>query len=367
MGLILGRIPFEPDHTPNRVPEEFRRERRRSVAAERRRGDQGGMFPERAAPSQAGHGGGPSLKGSGNASAPGQAPRRSELSIRPEGVGPIDVPFLLGATRERMGRSVAASIGTHIVVGGLLILIISLAPEPILELVQPNRENYGIVWLPSEGPGGGGGGGGNESLELPRQVELQGADETELSVPVEPEPDYVEPEVTESELLQTQQMNIPAVSMASAPESRAGIFEGLMAASTVSQGSGRGGGGGSGEGTGIGPGQGPGLGPGVGGGVGGGVYRPGAGIEIPQPLRQAKPRYTAEAMRAKIQGSVWLEAVVLPNGTVGDITVTKSLDTVFGLDQEAIKAARQWRFAPGTRFGEPVPVLVVIELTFTLR
>jgi TonB family protein len=57
----------------------------------------------------------------------------------------------------------------------------------------------------------------------------------------------------------------------------------------------------------------------------------------------------------------------MPDGTVGDVRVTKSLDPIFGLDQEAIKAARGWRFAPGTRQGQPVPVLVTIELSFTLR
>ena len=59
--------------------------------------------------------------------------------------------------------------------------------------------------------------------------------------------------------------------------------------------------------------------------------------------------------------------MVLPDGTVGDVEVIRSLDKVFGLDEEAIKAARQWRFLAGTRFGEPVAVLVTIELTFTLR
>jgi hypothetical protein len=42
--------------------------------------------------------------------------------------------------------------------------------------------------------------------------------------------------------------------------------------------------------------------------------------------------------------------------------VVKSLDGSFGLDAEAVKAARQWRFTPGTRFGEPVAVLVIIDL-----
>jgi len=53
-------------------------------------------------------------------------------------------------------------------------------------------------------------------------------------------------------------------------------------------------------------------------------------------------------------------------GTVGDVKVVRSLDANYGLDQEAIKAAKQWVFAPGTRSGEPVPVMVSIELTFVI-
>jgi len=84
-------------------------------------------------------------------------------------------------------------------------------------------------------------------------------------------------------------------------------------------------------------------------------------------LREVKPQYTSDAMRAKVQGTVLLECVVLPDGSVGNVDVVRSLDSTFGLDQEAVKAARQWRFVPGTRLGQPVPVLVTIELTFTLR
>jgi TonB family protein len=49
------------------------------------------------------------------------------------------------------------------------------------------------------------------------------------------------------------------------------------------------------------------------------------------------------------------------------VRIVRSLDSVFGLDNEAMKAVRQWRFSPGTRTGEPVAVLVTIELAFTLR
>jgi len=55
------------------------------------------------------------------------------------------------------------------------------------------------------------------------------------------------------------------------------------------------------------------------------------------------------------------------NGTVGAVRITRSLDPVFGLDEEAIKAARQWLFEPGTRFGEPVAILVNLALDFNLR
>jgi protein TonB len=109
------------------------------------------------------------------------------------------------------------------------------------------------------------------------------------------------------------------------------------------------------------------LGQGTGGGTGGGTYRPGNGVTIPQLVREVKPAYTADAMRAKVQGTVWLECVVMPDGSVGRVEVVRSLDNTFGLDQEAIKAAKQWRFKPGMRFGEPVPVLITIELAFTLR
>jgi len=83
-------------------------------------------------------------------------------------------------------------------------------------------------------------------------------------------------------------------------------------------------------------------------------------------MQESKPHYTAEAMRAGVQGTVLLECVVSPDGTVSNARVLHSLDSTLGLDDEAIKAAKQWRFAPGTRNGEPVPVLVSIELTFTL-
>ncbi len=81
-----------------------------------------------------------------------------------------------------------------------------------------------------------------------------------------------------------------------------------------------------------------------------------------------RPQYTADAMRAKIQGRVEIECIVEPNRSMrADSRSCGSLDPVFGLDQEAIKAVRQWRFVPGRLKGKDVPVIITIELTFTLR
>jgi protein TonB len=147
-----------------------------------------------------------------------------------------------------------------------------------------------------------------------------------------------------------------------------GAISNLPTIPTVSQGTGTGNGAGTGRGTGVGPGQGSGLGDGYGGNFGGGAARPGNGVMPPSLIRpEAKPNYTPEAMRAKIQGIVTLEAVVLADGSVGPVRIIRSLDSNFGLDEEAIRTAKRWRFAPGTRLGQPVPVLVEIEMMFTLR
>ena len=343
-GLGLGQIPFPPGYEPYTPPE--RRGRKRRAAARRAGGDTRtyrGAVRTR--------GGAAAKAGAGNA-----------LSINPT-AGTDYVPFL-GVQRQRIRGALGLSVASHAIVIVLLLLLVRAAP--VEEFVEVDRPNYAIVWIPEAGPGGGGGGGGNESLEMPRQVEVAGDDV--LNVPIEvPEelevPTEVEPEPLESQ----QNLRLSALPMAAAPQTRAGLLESLIARSLNSAGSGTGGGAGEGDGGGIGPGQGDGLGPGQGGGTGGGVYRPGNGVESPRVVRKGEPRYTAEAMRAKVQGAVLVEAVVLPDGTVGDVTVIRSLDRNFGLDEEAVKAAKLWLFIPGTRFGEPVAVLVTIELTFTLR
>jgi len=91
------------------------------------------------------------------------------------------------------------------------------------------------------------------------------------------------------------------------------------------------------------------------------------GLENPRLLVERPPQYTGSAQGQQVQGEVWLDAVVRPDGTVGDIRITKSLDMKYGLDVAAVVAAKQWRFDPGTRDGEPVAVQVGIALEFNLE
>lgn len=273
---------------------------------------------------------------------------------------PLELRF--GFERQQSGVGVGASVAAHIALALIILLAIRFGPQPgVLELL-PDAPAKEIVWLAVEGPGGGGGGGGNQMPEPPRKAEVPGKEK--ITVPVretpKPTPEPPKPEPP------PEQLTIPAQTMAAAETQLAGAIN-PTAPVSESQGTGKEGGAGTGTGQGIGSGQGSGLGPGVGGGTGGGVYRPGAGITLPTVLREVKPAYTADAMRAKVQGSVWLECIVMPDGSVGEVKVTRSLDPIFGLDQEAIKAAKMWRFRPGMRQGEPVPVIITIELTFTLR
>jgi TonB family protein len=100
-----------------------------------------------------------------------------------------------------------------------------------------------------------------------------------------------------------------------------------------------------------------------------GVYAwvPGHGVTLPQLVRQVGPQYTSDAMRANIQGVVVIGCVVEVDGTVGATRVLRSLDRWYGLDENALKAAKLWRFTPGMKDGVAVPVAVTIDMAFMLR
>jgi len=156
---------------------------------------------------------------------------------------------------------------------------------------------------------------------------------------------------------------------------------------TPSNGPGEGGGVGTNNGTGIGEGDGPGFGPGRKGNIGGDDKNPGCcGVggsrgndpnpdpnrvypssevnERAQVISKPEPQYTEEARRSSITGTVILRVVFSRSGEVTNIRALQPLGA--GLTDKAIAAARQIRFVPAKKNGQPVSMYMQLEYNFNL-
>lgn len=135
---------------------------------------------------------------------------------------------------------------------------------------------------------------------------------------------------------------------------------------------------GPGPGTGIGPGSGLGYGPGRDGNVGGGLMRLGVGPTNglgndvyaaardlrPTILYKEKAKYTEEARRNQVQGTVVLSVVFGADGRIREIRTIRALP--HGLTETAIQAAQLIRFNPAIKDGRPVSVRANLEFNFAL-
>ena len=269
-------------------------------------------------------------------------------------------------------RPLAAAIALHVSVVGVAALIVSMsAPDIESRRVgsATDQKVQHLVFLAPELPrmGGGGGGGGNRQPEPISRAQGVGSDAMTLRVRKAPAPTAP---VAAAPAPAVEDAPPPSIVL-EAKSLAAGLFvqTGLPTAGAISDtstGPGSGGGVGTGSGTGIGSGRGPGLGPGSGGGTGGGVYRPGGAVSAPRLIKEIKPKYTNEALRDRIQGTVLLEVIVASDGCTSQIRVLRSLDRG-GLDDEAVAAVAQWRFEPGRLAGAPVDVLVTVMVDFWLH
>ena len=144
---------------------------------------------------------------------------------------------------------------------------------------------------------------------------------------------------------------------------------------------------GTGKGAGIGEGEDNGFGPGRKGNIGGNdnsrgccgdggssghnpnstesdrVYNP-SEVTRARVLFKPEPQYTEEARKNAITGVVILRVVFSRTGEVTNIRAMQSLQG--GLTEKAIAAARQIRFAPATRNGQPVSMYMQLEYNFNL-
>lgn len=269
---------------------------------------------------------------------------------------------------------VVAASAVHAGIAASLILLSTIGlPQAAENTVRLDPVTTRLVFIASPGPGGGGGGGGLQQKAPPPRAQRKGKASLDSPVPVRKAPKPIEaapkpeppppPPPVEPEPLPP--VVAPVATVAANDADRPGVIAEPAPKQSDSRGPGVGGGVGSGSGTGLGKGDGSGIGDGSGGGMGGGPYRPGSGVLPPRLLREVKAGYTEEARRANIEGEVVLEIVVRRDGSVSDVKLLNGLRS--GLNERAIAAVRQWRFAPATRLGQAVDVIVEVAVEFKLR
>jgi len=95
-----------------------------------------------------------------------------------------------------------------------------------------------------------------------------------------------------------------------------------------------------------------------------GPLRVGGDVKSPVRTHYVTPKYPEIARKARIHGIVILEAIINKEGNVTEIKVLKSLNSL--CDAAAIKAAKQWKFEPGTQNDIPVDVVMTLTVQFTL-
>ena len=213
------------------------------------------------------------------------------------------------------------------------------------------------VLPPAKDVGGGGGGGGSHDFRPATKGVLPKAALEQFTPPTAVLPTEQPKLAATPTVVAPPELVIPQTGQIGDPMSK--VIGGIP-----SNGPGLGGGIGSGSGGGVGSGTGPGVGPGHGGGIGGGAYRVGGAVHAPKVIFRVEPEFSEEARKNKWQGVVILRVIIGKDGKPQDISVQRSLG--MGLDEKAVEAVKQWRFDPGTKDGQPVPVEVSMEVSFRL-
>ena len=281
------------------------------------------------------------------------------MGTPPEANASPNAHFLAGTVphgaveRARFGNSFIGSAFTH-AAGFLLVLFIIDNFRVLPHSSKPlDDEPSRVVWSKASGPGRPGDGGDGKP---PRARQATQSTRDTITLAAAPPPELTRTPLEDQPKPDTE-ITIQAITTSPGVVELPGALTGLP-----SLGGDMAGGAGIGTGT-----RGSGLGTGSSRGSGNDAFGPGNGVTMPTILSEVKPSYTAEAMRAKVQGAVLVEAIVREDGSVGQVRIVRSLDRMFGLDEEALRAVKNWRFRPGKYQGRNVAVRVEIELMFTLR
>jgi len=85
----------------------------------------------------------------------------------------------------------------------------------------------------------------------------------------------------------------------------------------------------------------------------------------PRLIHKPRPEYPEVLRRARLEGRVFLQAVIAKDGTVVDVTVLRSTSPLF--EDAALSAVRQWRYEPALSGGQPVAVYFTVIVDFRLE
>lgn len=89
----------------------------------------------------------------------------------------------------------------------------------------------------------------------------------------------------------------------------------------------------------------------------------GGRVPMPERIVHTQPNYPLIAKNARVQGTVGIEIVISP---AGDVTAAKVVSSIPVLDEEAVKAVKQWKYKPTIVNGAAVPVTMVVRVNFAL-
>ncbi len=91
--------------------------------------------------------------------------------------------------------------------------------------------------------------------------------------------------------------------------------------------------------------------------------RVGGIVRQPKLIREVRPIYPPLARQARIQGVVKINAIVSRDGSVQSLQVAGGHPLLLAA---AMDAVRQWRYEPTLLNGEPVEVVLVVDVNFRL-
>ena len=66
-------------------------------------------------------------------------PRAAHLTVRPEGLGPREVPFLFQQQEKRIGNALGVSVATHVIVLAVALFIVRMVPAKVYDAAVPGQ------------------------------------------------------------------------------------------------------------------------------------------------------------------------------------------------------------------------------------